>query len=385
MINFLNQLENPQFNHVAFFEVMRDFRKGGLKPDNFIEFMQMVESLPPINERTEQDYDKFHGLGLVDVTQADFPSIMREVIKRTVEKSKKCWHPLASSATCKVDGSGNIIVSAAHSIQNNGVLSQIADGGIVVTYAIDVGEFQAKKLHKNAASIFWGFCNTHDAIFNPIEVAPYTQTKEQNFLFAYRAFIVGAHKKLEVSNLIHFGAQADNDTRQTKKIFDAAILANNFDCVETEIIELPAFYPIAVSGCFYIDFDFQGNPIPHSDDRMEYIYVTLLPSVNKTYFILSYLKNDKHLYGQLGKQLIQRNNLRSDISILLAAHVENIYYDPKYYETFIEPQEKILGEVSFEAQIDFATVDENDERKDVKSITPPNYLDNPYGVSLFGY
>lgn len=385
MINYLNQLENPQFNHIAFFEVMRDFRKGGLNPENFIEFMQMVENLPPINKRTLGDYDKFLNIGLVDVIQSDFPPIMREVFKRTIEKSKKCWHPLASQSTCKTDGLGNIVISAAHSIQNNGVLNQVSENGIVATYAIDIGEFKAKKIHKNTASIFWGFCNTHDAVFKPIEVSPYTQTKEQNFLFAYRAFIIGAHKKLEVSNLIHFGTQADNDAIQTKNIFDTAIIANDFDCIETEIFELPAFYPIAVSGCFYIDFDFCGNLISHSDERMEYIYVTLLPNINKTIFLLSYLKIDTNLYGHLGKQITQRNNLKSDISVLLAAHIENIYYHPKYYETFIEPQEKLLSRISHEAQIDFARIDDNDEHKDIVSITPPNYLDNPHGILLFGY
>ena len=54
MANYLNQLENPQFNHRAFFEVMRDFRKGGLNPLNFDRFMDTVNNLPPI--RTERDY-----------------------------------------------------------------------------------------------------------------------------------------------------------------------------------------------------------------------------------------------------------------------------------------------------------------------------------------
>lgn len=385
MVNFLNQLENPQFNHLAFFEVMRDFRKGGLKPENFDEFIKMVDSLPPINQRTEKDYNKFSKLGLVDVTQSDFPPIMREVVKRSIALSKKCWHPLASPTTCKVDSSGNIIVSAAHSIQNNGVLSQVAEDFHVVTYAVDVGEFKAKKLSKNVASIFWGFCNTHDAIFAPIETAPYTQTEQQNFLFAYRGFIVSSHKKMEVGNFMNFGVQSDNDIAETKKIFDNAILANDYSCIETAVIELPAFYPIAVSSSFYLDYDFEGNEIPHSDDRMEYIYVTLLPAVNKTYFLLSYLKSDKHLYGQLGAQLRKRNNLKLDISVLLAAHVENIYYNPKYYQTFIEPQESKLSKVSFEAQIDFARIDDNDEHQDIISMTPENYLDNPYGISLFGY
>ena len=247
MVNFLNQLENPQFNHKAFFEVMRDFRKGGLNPTNFNDFMQIIDKLPPINKRTKADYAEFDKLGLIDVTQTDFPPIMREVIKRSIALSKKCWHPLASPTTCKVDASGNIIISAAHSIQNNGVLSQVAEDSHVVTYAVDVGEFTAKKLSKNVASIFWGFCNTHDAIFNPIETIPYTKTDEQNFLFAYRGFVVASHKKIEVGNFMDFGTQADNDTIETKKIFDDAIITNDYSCIET-VVRITCF----LSYCSFI-------------------------------------------------------------------------------------------------------------------------------------
>lgn len=385
MVNYLNQLQNPQFNHQAFFEVMRDFRKGGLSPSNFDKFIEAVNNLPPINKRTRKDFEVFDGLGLTDVTQSDFPVIMREVIKRITEQSKTCWHPLASSTTCKVDGAGKIISSAAHSIQNNGVLSQITEDGHVLGYALEEGQFKTKKFGKNAASIFWGFCNTHDAIFRPIETVPYTKTDEQNFLFAYRGFVVAMHKKLEVSIIVNYGEQSDNDMQENKKLFDQAILTSDYSCIETAVIELPAFYPVASSTCFYLDFDFEGNPIPHSDERMEYIFVTLLPSTNKTYFLLSYFKQDAHLYGNLGSQLITRNNLKSDISVLLIGHTENIFFNPTYYRTFLEKQEAAIERLGIETQIDIGQISDDDQFTNITSITPNDYLNNKYEVSLFGY
>lgn len=385
MVNFLNQLEDPQLNHEEFFEVLRDFRKGGLRPENYTQFLEIVKSLPPINQRQREDYNKFGTLGLKDVSQEEFPVILKEVFKRAINKSKKCWHPSASPTTCKVDSIGNIIVSAAHSLQNNEVLSQVAKEGIVTTYAVEAGEFKAKKIHKNAASIFWGFCNIHDAVFYPIEINPYSQTKEQNFLFAYRAFVVAAHKKIEVTHLVQFGLQSDNDIIETKKIFDDAIINCDYECIETRVIEMPTFYPMAVSGSFYLDFDFEGNSIPHSEGRIECIYVTLFPIINKTTLLISYFESDNALYGNIGPQLVQRNNLKSDISILLAAHVENIYYNPDYYQTFIESQQDKIEKVAFEAQIDLASINDNDEHTNIISITPSNYLSNPYEINLFGY
>jgi hypothetical protein len=386
MVNFLQITEHPQINHECFFEVMRDFRKGGLSPIIYKDFIEMVKNLPSIYERKPADYNSFKKFSLKDVTDEDKSIITKELIRRGIEKSKICWHPKASDTNCKVDNRGKIIVSAAHSLQNNGVLSNIAENGHVMSYTFDKGDFDGKELGKNHASIFWGFCNTHDAIFRPIEVTDYIKTDEQNFLYAYRGFVVSSHKKVEVSSWMNYGEQSDNDIKENKKIFDNAILANDFSVIETEIFELPLFYPIAASSSFYLDFDFEGNEIPHSDERMEDIFVTLFPSgVNKTYFLLSYFKQDRHLYKNLGDQLRKRDNLKSDISMLIAAHVENVYFNPVYYKTFIEKHEDDLMKISHEAQMDYASLDENDQIKAQISLTPNNYLTNPYKINFFGY
>ncbi|MDP1802956.1 MAG: hypothetical protein Q8L81_16460 [Bacteroidota bacterium] len=385
MVNSLNQLNNPMIKHERYFEVMRDFRKGGFNPDMYDEFLTLVNQLPNIALRTPDDFKIFDKFNLTEVTRADFEVIVKEVNRRAIEKSKFCWHPSASNTTCNIDSTGNIIVSAAHSIQNNGVLSQIVENGLVTTYAINKGEFDSKELHKNHASIFWGFCNTHDAIFKPIETNSYTGTDEQNFLFAYRGFVVSTHKKVEMSDLMDYGVQSENDIKQNKKIFDDAILASNYSILETEVFELPAFYPIAVSSAFYLDFDFEKNPIPHSDDRMEDIFVTLLPFQNKTYFLLSYFKQDKHLYGNLGKQLRGRNKLKSDITMLIAAHTENVYFNPTYYNTFIKKHEENLNRIIFETQMDYVNIDEDNNQTINFSFTPNDYLNNPLDINFFGY
>jgi hypothetical protein len=341
--------------------------------------------LPALQLRTSADYYIFDKFNLKDITEDDFIVINREVMKRGVEKSKKCWHPEASKLNCDIDRSGKIKVSAAHSIQNNGILSNIVENGHVMSYALDKAEFDGKQIGKDTASIFWGFCNKHDAVFKPIEIQPYTCTDEQNFLFAYRGFVVASHKKIEVSNWINFGEQSENDIKEIKKIFDNAILNSDFSVIETEVFELPAFYPIAVSSSFFLEFDFEGKPISHSDERMEDIFITLFPKDNKTFFLLSYFKQDKHLYGDLGRQLRERNKLKSDITMLIAAHTENVFFNITYYKTFIEKYEKLLELILFHTQMDYATVDKVDKLTVDFSFTPSNYLDNPYEINFFGY
>jgi hypothetical protein len=385
IINFLEKLQNPQIRHERLFEVMRDFRKGGLNPSNYDEFMSTVKSLPKLVDRTYQHYNVFNKFSLTDLTEKEFNVVMNEVKRRGKEKSKFCWHPEASTATCNVDAAGKIIISAAHSIQNNGVLSKIIEDGEVMSYNLNKSEFEGKEVHKNQASIFLGFCNKHDAIFRPIENYPYTGTDEQHFLYAYRGFVVSSHKKIEVSNWINFGPQSDNDIVENRKIFDLGIINKDFSKVETEVFVLPAFYPIAVSSSFYLDYDFEGNPIKHSDDRMEDIHVTLFPEGNKTYFLLSYFKHDAHLYGKLGAQLQARNNLKSDITMLIAAHTENVFFNPKYYKVYIEQYEKFLDLIFFQTQMDYFNIDENDKMSFDFSFTPSNYLHNAYEINFFGY
>ena len=385
MVNYLYFLENPQVNFELFFEVLRDFHKGGLNPSLYNEFLSTFKQLPCITKRHLSDYMAFKKFNLTDLSDKDFILVITEMQKRAIEKSKICWHPNAGNTTCDLDSSGSIRISAAHSIQNNGVLSKIADNGLVTFFGLVKEGFSGKDLIKNHASIFWGFCNKHDSIFKPIEIKPYIGTDEQHFLFAYRGFVVAVHKKTEDSLMLNFGIQSNNDIIENKNIFDKAIIAEDYSIIETVVFEFPVFYPIAVSTSFYLEYDFEGNSIFHSEERIEALFITLLPTNNKTFFLLSYFQQDKHIYQNVINQLRRSVNLKSDISILFAAHTKNMYFNPLYYKTFIEKYESILPLIMYEVLTDSAILDENGKPIVANSLTPKNYLSNPHAINIFGY
>ncbi|SFC72001.1 hypothetical protein SAMN05216297_1023 [Flavobacterium phragmitis] len=387
MVNYLKILENPQINFEKTFEVIRDFQMGGLNSANYHDFMQTAKSLPPIRMRNTATYSVFDKFNLTDISHDKYGAIQKEVIKRGIRASKICWHPDADTSTCNLNENGEIIVTAAHSIQNNGILSEIAENGKVLSYKFDKGKLVSREFQKNSASTFMGFCNNHDSIFRPIENFTYLKSPEQNFLFAYRGFVMVCHKKLELSISKNFGDQSQIDITENKKIFDKAIKQKDYSRVESEVFELPFFYPIAASSSFYLDFDFQGSAISHSDDRMENVFVTLLPKKkeNKTYFILSYFKEDRHLYQNLGKQLRSRNNLKSDITMILAAHTDNIFFNPVYYMTFIEKIQDAVAKLIFQTQYDHGIIDFKNNIQHQFSYTPSNYLANPDKINIFGY
>src|SRR5690554_383208 len=126
-------------------------------------------------------------------------------------------------------------------------------------------------------------------------------------------------------------------------------------------------------------------PIEHSPDRMEFIFVTFFPEEKKSYFIISYFEEDKNLYQNLGRQLVRRNNLKSDITMLIASHVENIYFNPIYYDTFIKEHEDKFEDILIQSQMDIATVNKDNQISESFSITPPNYLNNEFEINYFGY
>ena len=51
-------------------------------------------------------------------------------------------------------------------------------------------EPEFKKMSRNKASTFFGFCDYHDTeVFKPIELVPYQNTPERHFLMATGGFV----------------------------------------------------------------------------------------------------------------------------------------------------------------------------------------------------
>ena len=383
--NFLNILQNPQLRWEPRFELMRDMRKGGLSPSMYAAFAQDVADLVSMGRKPVGFSYLTDKYSLTDISEKDFFVIETQLRKRAVAFAERCWHPQAGPATCTLDGSGKPKITYAHSLQSNGILSRIAPQGKVTTLNRLTGGFESMELPKSSASTFRGMCNTHDGVFAPIEQVPYAGTPEQHFLHAYRAFLYSQHIKLETSYDMDFGTQWDADVIASRAIIEPALLSGQWDVFETHAFTLPVMYPIASSGSFYLEFDFDGNAIAHSPNRMEFVYVTLLPQDKVSLFLFSYLSQDAGLYRRVGDQLRARNNLKLDISALLAPHTENIYYEPVYHEQFIAKQNDLIQEYTHEVQFAKAIRDEAGNVIGERSMTPKDYLQNHRGVQLFGY
>ena len=274
----------------------------------------------------------------------------------------------------------------AHSLQNAKVINLIGDSGNVVWMNKATGELDGSLAGRSKASTFRGMCKVHDAVFNPIEVVDYTGSSEQHFLFAYRAYLYSFHVKREKRHQRDFGPDWESDEEQTKAIFDEALLTEQWDVVETQVFALPRMYPVAATGKFYLKRDFLENRLTLGHERREFVYVTLLPMQDKTLFLFSYLEQDRSLYRPIGEQVRSRGSLKSDVSAIMASHVENMYFKPSYFEQFIRPQAKRIKAAKDEVNGigKGITIPGGPKHLPIEvSLTREDYLLNPFGVQLF--
>jgi len=83
---------------------------------------------------------------------------------------------------------------------------------------------------------------------------------------------------------------------------------------------------------------------------------------------------DKIVFGDMGS--IDRGS---------STHVGNVYFAPLYFTTFIENQLEGIDIAKRHAQLDYAEFDKDNSVVFSESMTPSNYLNNPYELNFFDY
>lgn len=383
--NYLKLL-SPVYRWEAYLDVLSDRKQGGLNAKVYAELKTEYKAMGPMALSPIGAHILTQSFGLVDITKAQWLAMEQEVRRVAEERAERCWHPDAGSS-CDLDAGGRPQIIDAHSIQKSRILKAIAGtspkllGYHPLLGAHEVGEHFPKN-----ASTFRGMCRKHDAVFAPIEagMGPFHGTAEHAFLYAYRAFLYFAHNKEVHSHFAYFDHTPwREDIAATKAIYDEAYRNKDWGAVEHWQWILPKRYPLAASGCYYLEYDFDGQPIPHAATRMEYVCVTAFPEANQTVLQLAYLKRDAALLRRVGEQVDRRGSVAMDISILLA-HTEDLFFEPVYFRTHVEPQ--LPSVVRFLQDVQrFRPADTDGDGRVTEevSLTPSHYLNNPYDIQLF--
>lgn len=268
--------------------------------------------------------------------------------------------------------SGKII--EAHSIQNNRFLKKIAQNGDIYYLKIGVADddklmFEFEKKGRKSFSTFRGFCKKHDKeLFQPIEDREYTETDEQNFLFAFRAFAREMHAKkesvlyfknmssLDNLNMSSFLGIIDILTKEELtlklfteelKIFKMAIKEKKYDCIYTYKIILEKEYPIVCNSTFipYVDANFNSVFSDEEYNKIQLgelnpnIFLNVFPANNKTYILLSCLEKNKDILKKFFESLFDKQYIKEKISSLILHYAENTGFSPEYINKYFLEEE----------------------------------------------
>mgnify|MGYP000999511907 CR=1 FL=1 len=285
---------------------------------------------------------------------------------------KICFHP--DKVSCKFP------IKNAHTLQNNGILSIIAENDhVMVTNLFSkIREgFVTHRLSKNEATTFYGFCEYHDSvIFKEIETVPYDNQIKQNFLYAYRTCAQEFHKKIRQVKAIQ-GCFKDNpsivfmegfvesyrnmmlsysDVNEYMNIFNNSFVNNDFDILENYVFEFKERYDFAVSTTFNPTCDLNGkqiNDIYSTDkERLKGVFLSVLPTQDRTYMILSCLKEDHKSLEAYFNQIkaLDENNLKTFLNNVLPTFSENIVLSPRLWNKWTnfskrEYEKIVTGEI----------------------------------------
>lgn len=292
---------------------------------------------------------------------------LKKGIEKLIKDSrvKQCLHPLQEE--CSED------IIKAHSIQNNGILSKVSENGkltvIKPSFTREGVSIEADYKGRKIASTFTGFCGKHDKVFSDIENKPYEKKSKQNFLLAYRAFAFEAHRKAEATNIfgatvaqrpsilkdetqlmIYRGYQAAMaDNLYLKKIFDKAIVEEDYHVIQTLVIEVEGEALMAACSSIHLEYDLKGNQLNvvtsiDTTETLKPLMINVFPQHGKTFVVFCWLKEDSIFYSNFISQLnhLEKEEMLLYVSNLIVSYTENFYINPAFWETFSNKEKNAI-------------------------------------------
>jgi hypothetical protein len=251
----------------------------------------------------------------------------------------------------------------------------------------DSGVFQFKLIGVNKASTFTGFCQRHDTeLFRPLETEPFTASKEQLFLLAYRALSKEVYAKrfairmqtllrkgdvgkdplqqVVLQNELYIRAQllrrSLRDLEMNLMDYDQICLARDFDRMTAYLIFADRTLDFAVSGGLHPEFDFAGRSLQNlaTPDRLDFFTYSALPFAGAG--VVAYVWDSTR--GSSCVKLLQSLDgiVAADMPDALVRftfeHFENTYADPRWWEGLSISERDHL-------QARFAKAASNEDRK----------------------
>lgn len=300
--------------------------------------------------------------------------------QKKLSKKGRCLH-FDSGILC-----GNFI--EAHSIQQNGQLSAIADDGHVYAISKDIGSLKKmngqltlKRRGIGSVSTFRGFCGKHDnELFKPIDHSPMLPSGEQALLYAYRSICRELFVKENALGLLDsqlaqpFVAGADHELfemmragtsfglsnlRRHKKEFDSSLRAGRYDDVEYVLFTSKEKPFMEFSGLFYPDFDFLARPLQDLADQnnqLDLLTICSAPMVGGWGLLFAWHKTSSKTCAEfmhsLATVIHERGNGADVMFGMVLSNCENLAVSPAWWDGLpSEQQDAVMARLSYGTNI----------------------------------
>lgn len=320
------------------------------------EFSEKIGRNDPCPCGSKKKFKKCHG----HHTDAPDASIFEIGAKtRSISRKGECMAP-----ECLHDECSKGVISS-HTVSKSGSLGAIQREGHVYSYNLTLtalhkshGGLKPESTGWKQASTFPGFCGYHDKqIFSLLEDNPFTGSKEQCFLIAYRSVAKELHAKINSARqnklraayakskkirkqVSDFNKGVDlgvRDVQRHKAKYDHVLINKNWDKVHGLLIEFDGTFPIQCTGGLLPDEDINGLPIQKLDWRdatPDCINLASYAAGGKSYFLICWL-NDSDISGSLFSNPIEnynREELPAVIGTLILQRTENCHFSPDWYD-----------------------------------------------------
>lgn len=286
----------------------------------------------------------------------------------------------SKSRFCLYDGcnaKGKNIIKA-HALQENRILNRLAVNGNVkmqdFTQDPTILEIKHGKPEPfyfltdvaiKTATTATCFCKTHDdKLFAKIEKPQYdlqVLDDEQLFLFAYKTFSFELYTEITAQrfNQLMFTnvpqtvrdpltvcqyrthSEKFHDLQYYKNFFNSSIEKRDFSGLETIVLEIP--FPIQFSNYMAISppFDLKGNKLNAMDKknkRLKFVFFTSFPVDNKSYILVSSLKEDMKYFSNYFEQIksLPLPLIQYYINVLIPLYSQNLILSPRLWNSWDE-------------------------------------------------
>ncbi|MBL4576031.1 MAG: SEC-C domain-containing protein [Opitutaceae bacterium] len=260
----------------------------------------------------------------------------------------------------------------AHTVSKSSSLLKISrDGhvyGLVPSFANltkNQGLLVPELVGVNKASTFTGFCGVHDkSLFSEFEDKPFVGSAKQAFLIGYRALsreyftkmaqsdLQDTYKDLdkgrsqsaqwsiqEFSFLHSIGVQLGlRDIQAHKSNYDGVLVSGQFENVRAYTFEFEDILPLACSGAFYPERDFNGERLQDLSEMgpvLDNLCFSIFASENRSYAVFTWLDDSGLSCNKFIDSLMNMTD-HQIFPVLVqftCATFENVFFAPKWWES----------------------------------------------------